>query len=244
MTIFLLDASDTDFPSPRLAGTDGLLAVGGDLRPERLLRAYSRGIFPWFSEGDPVLWWSPDPRLVLYPGELVVGRRLRRILRQKRFSITINRDFEAVIRACAAVRRKGQPGTWITDSMAAAYCRLHQLGWAHSVEAWQGGELAGGLYGLVIGRCFFGESMFTRISNASKAAFVHLVRLLARQGFALVDCQVTTGHLMRFGAREIPRDRFLQELAAAMPAADADGRWRMAEAEAADPGKGQDAKKR
>ncbi|MFP4039420.1 MAG: leucyl/phenylalanyl-tRNA--protein transferase [Desulfosudaceae bacterium] len=230
MTIFLLDAAATDFPSPRLAETDGLLAVGGDLRPERLLRAYSAGIFPWFSEGDPILWWSPDPRLILYPGELEVSRRLRRVLRQGIFEITINRAFEVVIRSCAEVTRRGEPGTWITAGMQTAYSRLHHQGWAHSVEAWQGGELVGGLYGLAMGRCFFGESMFTISSNASKAAFVYLVAWLERCGFALVDCQVPTAHLMRFGAKEISRDRFLEQLAASLPGRHEDGRSRFKEA--------------
>ncbi len=198
------------FPPPEqaLRDPDGLLAVGGDLSPERLLAAYRRGIFPWYSEGQPILWWSPDPRLVLFPRELHVSRSLRKTLRRRPFAITLDAAFEDVIRACAQPRR-GESGTWITEEMRHAYTRLHRLGWAHSVEAWQDGRLAGGLYGVAMGRVFFGESMFSRVSDASKAAFVHLVHQLAAWGYALIDCQVETAHLRRLGAAPVPRERFL-----------------------------------
>ncbi len=225
MTVFLLDERQAGFPSPRFAGRDGLLAVGGDLHTERLLQAYQKGIFPWFSEDDPLLWWSPDPRLVLYPHKLRVPRRLKRTIRQGIFQITVNQTFEDVVMACATVKRRDSEGTWITDDMKTAYCRLHEAGWAHSVETWYGKDLAGGLYGVAIGRCFFGESMFTYVSNASKTALVYLVTRLAREGFYMLDCQMTTAHLLRFGAEEIPRDRFLDQLAEAVTPCFKDGRW-------------------
>lgn len=201
------------FPPARLARADGLLAVGGDLSPQRLLLAYRMGIFPWFLQDEPILWWSPDPRLVLFPDELHVSRRLRRLIRQAKFRITADRAFEAVIRACAETRLADGQGTWIDTRMIDAYCRLAQMGYAHSVEAWLDGGLAGGLYGVQLGGCFFGESMFTRVSNASKVAFVSLVGLLVKHRVTLIDCQVTTQHMLGLGAREIPRDRFLELLA-------------------------------
>lgn len=215
MSITLL-SDEIVFPSPDLAEEDGLLAVGGDLRLERLLKAYSMGIFPWYSEDSPILWWSPDPRLVLFPCELHVSRSLRQIIRKGIFSVTVNSAFEQVMRTCAKVTRDGQSGTWITDEMIKAYTGLHLAGYAHSVEAWHDGELAGGLYGIIMGRIFFGESMFTTMSNASKVAFVTFVEQLAAQGFDLIDCQVTTKHLVRLGAREIPRSTFLKTLKKAL----------------------------
>ena len=211
MPVFRL-SSDIAFPPPHLAIREGLLAVGGDLGVERLIAAYRQGIFPWYAEDDPILWWSPDPRLVLYPRELHIPRSLRRLLNRGRFSFTLDRAFEDVIQGCAASRGQDHPGTWIVSEMITAYRRLHAVGLAHSVEAWCDGKLAGGLYGVSLGRTFFGESMFTRISNASKAALAVLVQNLRCQGFDLIDCQVTTPHLMQFGAREIPRARFLKEL--------------------------------
>ncbi len=196
------------------APPDGLVAIGGDLRPETLIAAYRRGLFPWY-ERPPILWWSPDPRLVLYPEKLKVHRSLRKLLRQGRFEIRFDTAFDQVVAACAAPRR-GQHGTWITAEMKAAYGRLHRLGHAHSAEAWQDGRLVGGLYGVAIGRVFFGESMFTRVSNASKAAFATLVRHLQAWGFPLVDCQVRTDHLLSLGAEEIPRSRFMREMSAAL----------------------------
>ncbi len=215
--IHLLDGTPPDlpFPHPDTAETepDGLLAVGGDLSPTRLVQAYRQGIFPWYSAGQPILWWSPNPRMVLFPERLHVSRSLRKTLRRGRFDVTFDRDFDAVIHACAAPR-KDEEGTWITPEMIDAYRRLHALGLAHSVEAWHEGELAGGLYGVTLGRVFFGESMFSRMNDASKVAFVHLVRTLERHGWPLVDCQVHTAHLESLGAERLPRRRFLDLLAA------------------------------
>ncbi len=189
-----------EFPPPGEAEPDGLLAVGGDLQPRRLLLAYSLGIFPWYEEGLPILWHSPNPRTVLLPGELKVSRSLRKTLRNPPYELSLDRGFERVIRACAETPRPDQDGTWITPEMLDAYVRLHELGFAHSVEAWEGGELVGGLYGVSLGACFFGESMFAAKRDASKLAFVALVRLLQRWRFQLVDCQVHSEHLSRFGA--------------------------------------------
>lgn len=214
MPIYLLPEDELVFPDPALANPDGILAVGGDLSPERLLLAYRYGIFPWYNPGEPILWWSPDPRMVLFPSELKVSRSMRPYFNQKKFTCTIDRDFEAVMRACQQNKRPGQRGgTWITDEMVEAYCRLHDLGYAHSVEVWQQDELVGGLYGLALGRVFFGESMFTKISNASKFGFIYLVRLLEKWGFQLVDCQQETRHLRSLGARNISRETFLKYLA-------------------------------
>lgn len=182
---------------------NGLLAIGGDLKPERLLCAYRRGIFPWYSDGQPILWWSPDPRAVLLPHRFHVSRSLRKVLRQRLFDVTIDRDFQGVVRGCAAPRRD-QDGTWITRAMAAAFTRLHALGHAHSVECWQDGALAGGLYGVAMGRVFFGESMFSALSNASKVALAHLCKM----GFELIDCQIPNAHLMRLGAEMMARREF------------------------------------
>ena len=201
------------FPDPRsaLREPDGLLAAGGRLSPTRLKTAYRQGIFPWFSEGQPILWWTPDPRAVLFPQELRISRSLRKTLRKAPenggFRITLDAAFASVIDACAEPR-PGQEGTWITGDMKRAYVRLHQEGAAHSAEAWQGDELAGGLYGVGIGRVFFGESMFTRKQDASKAAFAHLVAQLQAWGYRLIDCQVQTDHLVSLGARSIRRTEF------------------------------------
>ena len=211
MPVFTL-SKKLSFPPPHLAIKEGLLAVGGDLSAERLLLAYKSGIFPWYSPGEPILWWSPDPRLVLYPDELRISKSLRKIINRKSFSITFDKAFEAVIQACADAKRSYGEGTWITDEMKDAYCELYRRGYAHSVEAWQGEKLAGGLYGISIGRVFFGESMFSRVSNASKVAFVTLVENLKQHQFKLIDCQVRTDHLIRFGAREVPRKLFLDQL--------------------------------
>lgn len=213
MPIFVL-SENIVFPPAHLADENGLLAVGGDLSLERLLSAYRHGIFPWYGEDEPILWWSPNPRLVLYPHELRVSRRLERLIRTGRFKITRDKAFHDVIAGCAGPRSKDRVGTWIVSDMIAAYTRLYEAGYAHSVEAWQDGQLVGGLYGLLLGRCFFGESMFTRVSNASKVAFVTFVRRLGARGCKLIDCQVTTTHLVRFGAREIPRKLFLKHLQA------------------------------
>lgn len=207
-----LDPADPFPPVERaLAEPDGLLAAGADLSPARLLDAYRRGIFPWFSAGQPVLWWSPDPRMVLRPAEIRVTRSLARTLRARRYEIRTDTAFAAVMRACAAPR-PGQDGTWISDAMIAAYGELHRRGVAHSVETWIDGQLAGGLYGLALGRAFFGESMFARVPDASKIALVHLARTLERRGFGLIDCQVHTDHLASLGAREMPRADFVRRL--------------------------------
>ncbi len=199
------------FPSPELAEPGGLLAVGGDLSPRRLLLAYSLGIFPWFGDDEPLLWWSPDPRCVLYPSEVRISRSLAKVLRQERFRVSFNEAFGEVVAACAISRRR-QPGTWITQEMRTAYGRLHRLGYAHSVECWWGDELVGGLYGVALGRCFFGESMFHRATDASKVALVALARRLVELGWPLIDCQLPNPHLSSLGAVEIPRREFLQRL--------------------------------
>lgn len=202
---------DTPFPPLKQALTEpnGLIAVGGDLSPHRLLAAYRQGIFPWFSPGEPVLWWSPDPRMVLFPHELTISRSLRKVMQQQLFELRLNSDFEAVIRACAATPRPGQPGTWITEDMIMAYTQLHHMGFAYSAEAWQHGRLVGGCYGIKIGRMFYGESMFHHVSNASKVAFAYLVQWLNTQQVGMIDCQMHTPLLASFGAYEIPRDRFI-----------------------------------
>ncbi|HVI76323.1 MAG TPA: leucyl/phenylalanyl-tRNA--protein transferase [Anaeromyxobacteraceae bacterium] len=216
------------FPEPAEAEPDGLLAVGGDLSPERLLEAYAAGIFPWYSEGGPILWWSPDPRLVLDPAALHVPRSLERALRRGRYHVRSDTAFGEVIRRCADKPRPGQDGTWITAAMIHAYEHLHQLGFAHSFEAWEGDTLAGGLYGVSLGGAFFGESMFADRPDASKAAFVEGVRWLAARGVDLVDCQVRTEHLVRFGAVELARPAFLDRLAAALGRPTLRGRWNAA----------------
>jgi leucyl/phenylalanyl-tRNA--protein transferase len=213
MTIYRLFAEPV-FPDPEEADPDGLLAVGGDLSPERLVTAYAQGIFPWYSAGSPILWWSPDPRMCLIPRELHVPGSLRRVLNAGRFAFSLDTAFSRVIRACAAAPRPGQNGTWIVPEMIAAYERLHALGFAHSMEAWRNGELVGGVYGVALGRVFFGESMFHCAPDASKAAFVRLVRWLDARGCELIDCQQATAHLRRFGACERSRRDFLKRVAA------------------------------
>jgi leucyl/phenylalanyl-tRNA--protein transferase len=227
MPVYLL-SDDIAFPSPQLAAKEGLLAVGGDLSRERLLLAYQMGIFPWYSKYEPILWWSPDPRLVLYPGELRVSKSLQKTIKKNLFRVTMDQRFEAVINACAQSRTSADEGTWIVEEMVDAYCKLHEAGFAHSVEAWQNERLAGGLYGVSLVRCFFGESMFTHISNASKVAVVALAKHLRALDFDLIDCQVSTPHLLSFGAREIPRARYLNELKKSLKAATRRGRWSFA----------------
>jgi leucyl/phenylalanyl-tRNA--protein transferase len=213
--LFRLDHDPTRFPNPELAEPDGLLAVGGDLSPERLLTAYSLGIFPWFNE-KPYLWWSPDPRCIILPDDLHLPSRLARILRGERFELRMNTAFAEVCRACAESPRPGQTGTWITDDMFEAYLRLHELGFAHSVEAWRDGSLAGGFYGIWLGQGFFGESMFYRQPDASKAAFAGFAGHFFAQGGHFIDCQQETDHMLRFGARLIPRIEFLERLELAL----------------------------
>jgi len=225
--IRLLDPRDPEapFPDPEeaLPEPNGLLAVGGDLSPARLLRAYREGIFPWFNEGEPILWWSPDPRLVLFPERLKISRSLRKTLKKRPFVITFDRAFAEVVRLCAETR---PGGTWITPEMRDAYIALHRLGHAHSVEAWREGRLVGGLYGVSVGRLFSGESMFHLLPDASKVAFVHFVRWLQAWDYALIDCQVETGHLKRFGAEPIPRHRFLAFLRELRDQAPSPKAWR------------------
>lgn len=205
---------DTPFPSPELALNEpnGLLAIGGDLSAGRLLDAYHRGIFPWYSKGEPVLWWSPHPRMVLFPEQLRISDSLTKRLKKQDYEIRFDSSFRNVMEACADTPRQGQAGTWITGDMINGYCDLHKLGLAHSVETWVDGRLAGGLYGVAIGRMFFGESMFHHVRDASKIAFVHLVQHLQQKDFGMIDCQMKTEHLARFGAREIPRPEFIQRL--------------------------------
>ena len=209
MPLFRL-SSDLVFPPPRLARSDGLLCVGGDLSTQRILLAYENGIFPWFSENDPLLWWSPDPRLVLFPDNIHISRSLSKIIRKNRFDIRVNTAFDQTILACARTRRKHDNGTWLVDEMITAYTSLHRQGYAHSIETWLDGHLVGGLYGISLGSSFFGESMFSHENNASKIALVALALHLQKFGFDLIDCQVTTGHLVYMGASEISREAFLK----------------------------------
>lgn len=204
---------------------NGLLCAGGDLSPRRLLDAYQRGIFPWYASGEPILWWSPDPRMVLFPAEFRIARSLRRRLRSGCFEVRLDSDFPAVIRACAEAPRPGQDGTWITSEMQNAYWKLFQQGIAHSVETWFEGRLVGGLYGLAIGRMFYGESMFARSSDASKVAAAHLARFLEEESFGMIDCQMSTPHLASLGAREIPRALFMDRLRVLVVQAWQPGRW-------------------
>lgn len=212
------------FPDPSEADVHGLLAWGGDLLPERLVSAYARGIFPWYQE-DPILWFSPDPRAVLLPDELVVGRTLAKNLRRRRYEVRVDSAFEQVVRACREAPRSGQDGTWITDELMAGFVRLHELGFSHSFEAWQGDELVGGVYGMSLGAAFFGESMFASRSDASKVALVALVRQIGAWGFHFLDCQVANPHTLNMGAREWPREDFLAALERALEVPTRRGRW-------------------
>ncbi len=213
MSVVWLKDDEISFPPPDQATPEGILAIGGDLSEARLLLAYQKGIFPWFTDDEPILWWSPNPRFVLFPDELKVSRSMRPYFNQRKFTVTFDRNFEAVIRGCQTSRQEGNwAGTWITEEMVEAFCALHKAGYVHSVEVWQNGELAGGLYGLSLGKVFFGESMFTRVSNASKFGFITVVRKLQEKGFWLIDCQQETSHLASLGARGIPRQQFLDLL--------------------------------
>lgn len=193
-----------------LRNPNGLLAAGGALSPEWLIAAYRQGIFPWFNDGEPILWWSPDPRMVVFPPEIRITRSLQKTLRKAQYEVRLDSNFSAVIRACAATRRHS--GTWITPSIQAAYIRMHELGYAHSVETWVDDQLVGGLYGMALGRVFYGESMFSHQTDASKIAFAHLARFLEQHNFYVIDCQMTTNHLMSLGGREIPREEFVKML--------------------------------
>lgn len=208
-----------------LAEPNGLLAAGGDLSPQRLLAAYRRGIFPWYSAGEPILWWSPDPRMVLIPDELKISASLAKTLRNASYEVRLDSAFGDVVRACASKPRDGQAGTWITEEMQAAYRELHRLGYAHSVETWINGTLAGGLYGVALGRAFFGESMFMHVRDASKIALAHLCAYLKRRGFGIIDCQMETTHLASLGARPISRRDFAARLDELCLRDDAPGHW-------------------
>jgi leucyl/phenylalanyl-tRNA--protein transferase len=222
---YLDEEKEFRFPPATQSTPEGIVALGGNLSPGMLLSAYRQGIFPWFSPGEPVLWWSPDPRFVLFPSNLHVSRSMRKVLNRNRFRISFDTAFSQVIEECKNIYRKGQNGTWITDSMKTAYEKLHELGYAHSVEVWQGEVLAGGLYGVSLGACFFGESMFSRVSNSSKAALITLARKLEERGFLFIDCQVYSAHLERLGAENISRERFLELLEEGLCRPTLEGKW-------------------
>ncbi|MFV0420780.1 leucyl/phenylalanyl-tRNA--protein transferase [Oleidesulfovibrio sp.] len=229
MHVFAL-SDEIEFPDPHRASAEGLLAIGGDLSLERLVAAYANGIFPWYDDDTPILWWSPDPRCVLYPSKLHIPASLRRRINSGCFTVSLDTAFESVIAACATSPRPGQQGTWIVDEMIDAYVSLHEAGIAHSLEVWSFDdkgrrELAGGLYGVSLGGVFYGESMFFHQPDASKVGMVWLVSLLKRWGFHIIDCQQTTDHLMRFGAEELPRAAFLQELTIALRMPLRAGKW-------------------
>lgn len=213
------------FPPVEKADQHGVLAIGGDLSIERLKLAYSSGIFPWFSEDEPIVWWSPDPRFVLDPENLKVSKSMRPIFNQKRFRVSLDQDFRTVIEACGKMKRRGQAGTWITQDMIEAYCDLHQEGLAHSVEVWQEDKIVGGLYGVSLGKCFFGESMFSHVTNASKTGFIALVQKLTSVGFKLIDCQVYTQHLESLGATYITREHFTKKLRTYIKEENLKGNW-------------------
>lgn len=224
MVPWLVGAPDFPPVAQALAQPNGLLAAGGSLSPEWLLTAYRRGIFPWYCAGEPILWWSPDPRLVLKPSQMRISRSLRKTLTRHRYEVRFDTAFAQVVTACAEPR-DASTGTWITPAMQAAYIRMHELGHAHSVESWAEDELAGGLYGVALGRVFFGESMFSRCPDASKVALAHLARFLESENFAVIDCQMTTAHLLSLGAREIPREDFCGDLALLTRTDVRPGRW-------------------
>lgn len=229
MNVFWLPEKGVDFPNPELADAEGLLAIGGDLSVERLISAYACGIFPWYNEESPILWWSPDPRFVLYPDNLHIPRSLRKVINSRRFTITMDRAFDQVIRFCACSPRPDQCGTWIVPEMIKAYCELHLHGIAHSVEAWRDGVLVGGMYGVSLGGVFFGESMFYREPDASKVALVWLVRFLRQSGFSMLDCQQVTHNLRRFGGEEVRRNDFLAQLKKALRTPTRQGLWEIPE---------------
>jgi leucyl/phenylalanyl-tRNA---protein transferase len=221
MPIFKL-SEDLVFPHPSRANKDGILAVGGDLSPQRLLLAYNNGIFPWFNEGDPIIWWSPNPRFVLFPQNIRISTSMKKVIKRGEYTVTLDEVFPDVIKACGNLRTDG---TWITDSMVESYCKLHELGFAHSVETWYEGRLVGGLYGVSLGRCFFGESMFSTRANASKAALIYLAEKLLDREFLLIDCQVYTKHLESMGAENVSRNRFLELLSKGLEAETLRGAW-------------------
>ncbi|MDC7225289.1 MAG: leucyl/phenylalanyl-tRNA--protein transferase [Spirochaetales bacterium] len=227
----LEESQRIDFPLPAEANADGIIAAGGNLSPGMLISAYSQGAFPWYSQNDPILWWNPDPRCVLYPAKLHVSRRMERRLRSGAFNVSSDSAFEDVIRSCAGIKRRHEDGTWIDEDIIRSYCELHELGLAHSIETWTesdaGPVLAGGLYGISLGRCFFGESMFSRVTDASKTAFISMVRTLADRGIELIDCQITTPHLQSLGAEEISRADYMKILKELLDYPDLRGKWEL-----------------
>lgn len=225
MYVLSADSNDFRFPPPHLASHEGLLAIGGDLRCERLLAAYRQGVFPWYNDGQPILWWSPDPRAILFPKKVKISRSLRKAIKGDGLQVTLDTAFPEVMQACAAPRRKQGHGTWITHDMFAAYVELHRRGFAHSVEVRQQDELVGGLYGVALGGAFFGESMFSRATDASKIALVRLAQQLQAWEFEFIDCQLPTAHLMSLGAEEMPRKAFLELLNGALSASTRSGPW-------------------
>ena len=226
MPVFQLTESII-FPPPELARSDGLLAIGGDLSEARLLLAYEQGIFPWYSQGEPILWWAPSPRLVLEPKQFRISKRLAREIRKNTFKITMDQAFSEVITECADIRVEQDEGTWITNEMKSAYVRLHELGYAHSVECWQEGKLAGGLYGVSLGTVFFGESMFSRVSNSSKTALATLARILTEWKFDMIDCQITTSHLLSLGAQQVAGREFYTRLQKNVRLPTRRGKWHL-----------------
>lgn len=234
--MFVLAPDHFTFPPVELASPEGLLAIGGDLQAERLLQAYRHGIFPWYNDDQPILWWSPDPRATLFPAQLHISKSLRKSLRKQPYRVSFDSAFKDVIQACAEPRKsqnrideetgqEQETGTWILDEMIAAYCRLHERGYAHSVEIWDKEELVGGLYGIALGKAFFGESMFSHKTDASKIALTYLANQLCQWQFELIDCQVSSGHLARMGAVDIRREDFMQRLKSALRHDDNPGRW-------------------
>lgn len=224
MPVYLLDET-CDFPPPEGA-EDGIVAIGGDLSLQRLLNAYKDGIFPWYSEGEPIIWWSPDPRFVLKPSDLHISKSMHRVLNSTAFRVTLDTAFPLIIRQCAEVSRKEEDGTWITEDMIAAYCALYESGYAHSVEVWKEDILVGGIYGVSLGRIFFAESMFHTETNASKLAFIRLIQLLKQKEFLLLDAQVYTKHVSSLGAKEIPRNEFMQTLQKGLQYESWVGKWK------------------
>jgi leucyl/phenylalanyl-tRNA---protein transferase len=214
-----------EFPDPDEADESGLLAIGGDLSIERLKLAYSKGIFPWYEDGMPILWWTPDPRMVLFPEKMIISHSLKQSIRKEQFTVTIDTAFEEVISNCSKTPRKGEDGTWITREMRQAYIRLHEAGYAHSAESWLDGKLVGGLYGVALGKAFFGESMFHHVTNASKVAFHHLVGKLKSWNFQIIDAQVYTNHLESLGGEMIPRSQYMHILEDALTVEDITGSW-------------------
>jgi leucyl/phenylalanyl-tRNA--protein transferase len=222
---YLNELCTYSFPPVEDATPEGVLAVGGNLSPGMLLSAYSQGIFPWYTDGEPILWWSPDPRFVLFPDELHVSKSMKKALRKGGFNYSLDRCFEQIIRGCRTVPRHDQNGTWITGEMLEAYTELHHLGYAHSIEVWREGQLAGGMYGVSLGCCFFGESMYSLVPNASKAALIRFIGLMRSKGFTMLDCQVHSEHLSTLGARMIPRREFMRLLKSGLGNETYRGNW-------------------